>query len=108
MATYPTLSTAYGSDPDPLPSIDIDRSEDGTARGRALGNDKARFRITHRWLSAADKSTLDAFYSANRLLAFDYVSPADGATYSCIFVGKPKYERHVGDYWTATVQFEQV
>ena len=109
MATYPTLATAYGSDPEPISSIKIDRSEDGTARGRSTGNDKVRLpNVVHPYLSSADKSTLDAFYTANRLIPFDYTSPTDSTLRSCIFSGPIRYERHVGDYWTATVEMEQV
>lgn len=108
MATYPTLATAYGSDPQPLAQIKVDRAEDGSARGRSLGNDKTRFKIEHPRLSSSDKATLDAFYSANRLLEITYVSPADGNTYTCLFARAPAWERHPGSFWTATVELEEV
>ena len=108
MASYPDLMTDYGVDADPIDMISIDRAEDGSARGRAYGDDKASFTVTHPRLNSTDKSTLDTFYSTNRLLEFTYTSKHDGASYTCIFRRAPKYERHPGSYWTATVEIEQV
>ena len=109
MATYPTLKTSYGSDADPIKSIEIDRSEDGTARGRSTyAADKSTFKITHPSLDSTDKATLDAFYAANRLLEFGYTSPTDSATRSCIFAEPIKYKRLFGNYWDAEVMIEEV
>lgn len=108
MAAYPDLPTDYGSDPVPLAQAKIDRAEDGTGRARSLGADKVRFKLSHPRLSSADKSTLDAFYSANRLLDVAYTCKTDAAIYTCVFAGAPKYERHPGSFWTATVELEQV
>lgn len=104
---YPDLPTAYGSDPDPIAMIKIDRAEDGGARGRETGSDKVRFKLEHPRLSSADKATLVAYYAANRLLEFDYVSKVDGATYTCMFARAPRYEVHPGSRWTATVELEE-
>lgn len=108
MAAYPDLYIAYQSDPEPIGSIVIDRSEDGTGRGRAISADKMQFSLLHEFLTAAQKTTLSAFYTANRLIPFDYTSASDGVTYSCIFSGAIKYERQPGDYWHATVLMEEV
>lgn len=109
MATYPTLATRYGSDPEPINSLAIDRAEDGTARGRAMmTTDKVRVTIVHPYMTAADKATLDAFYTDNRLIPFDYTSPADEIARSMIFAGPPKWERAPGNRWTATVDIEEV
>lgn len=108
MATYPTLPTSPGSDPEPINKIDIDRAEDGTARGRAYGSDKHRMQLEHPWLTAAEKATLAAFYSANRLLPFDYVSPCDGVSRAMLFSKPIAYRREVGQYWTAKVEAEEV
>lgn len=106
MATYPTLATKYGADPKPISSTcpQIDRAEDGTARGRSFGDDKMEFRIEHPFLSSTDKSTLATFYSTNRLLAFSYVSLSDGATYSCLFDGPIEWTREPGGRFTAKVR----
>ncbi len=104
MATYPTLPTEFGGDPTPESGLQIDRAEDGTARARAYGGDRMKITIRHPWLTSAQKSTLDAFYSSNRLIPFDYTSVHDGVTRSCLFASGPKYKREFGDYWTASVE----
>ena len=108
MNTYPTLTTESGSDPTRLTKLSIDRAEDGTARVRSFASDKSALKLTHPWLSSADKATLDAFYAANRLLVFICISLADGVTRNCVFVGAPQYRREVGNFRTATVEMEQV
>lgn len=108
MATYPTLPTKYGSDFGPATSLVIDRAEDGTGRARRFGADKGKASVVHPWLDAADKAVLDAFYSANRLLPFDYTSPADSISRSCLFAGPIAWKREYGSRWTATVGIEEV
>lgn len=109
MATYPTLPTRAGGDPQPIDSIEIDRAEDGTARGRSFYVcDKARFSLEHPWLTSSQKTTLAAFYSSNRLIAFDYVSGMSGATHSCLFSKPPAYSCQRGGYWTVKVEMEEV
>lgn len=109
MATYPTLPTGYGADPAPINAIDIDRAEDGTARARSFyATDKFKISIDHPDLTAAQKAVLDAFYSTNRLLAFDYVSVNSGLTYSCLFTRAPAYTYIVAGHWSARVDVEQV
>jgi hypothetical protein len=109
MAAYPTLPTSYQSDPKPIKSLTIDRAEDGTARVRSyFASDKVTFSIKHETLSSSQKATLDAFYAANRLLTFDYTSPADSVTRTCVFASPIAYTRQPGDYWDATVEMEQV
>ena len=108
MATYPTFVTAPGSDLEPIQSVEIDRAEDGTARGRSYyTSDKHIGKVVHPWMTAAEKATLDAFYTTNRLLAFDYTSLGDNVSRSMLFAGAPKYKREVGEFWTATVPMEQ-
>lgn len=109
MATYPTLPTEFKSDPKPLNKLDIDRAEDGTARARSFyTSDKHGIPLTHPRITAAEKATLAAFYAANRLIPFDYVSLTDGGTYSCLFAKPPRYELHSDGRWTAAVELEQV
>lgn len=109
MATYPTLSTSYGSDLKPVNGISVDRAEDGTARVRSFHvSDKGTFPVAHPWLSAANKSTLDAFYAANRLLPFDYTSPTDSVLRVCVFAAPIRYTRKPGEFWDAVVEMELV
>lgn len=108
MATYPTLPTRRGSDPQPINGIEIDRAEDGAARGRSFHSaDRVRFSIEHPWLSSTQKAALAAFYTTNRLLAFDYVSISSGATHSCLFSKPVAYEFHRSGFWSAKVEMEE-
>lgn len=109
MATYPDLPTARGSDPKPITKLEIDRAEDGTARARSYhAGDKVQIEVEHPYLTGVEKSALDAFYAANRLLAFDYESPSDGVTRSMLFASAPIYRNEPGNRYTATVEMEQV
>jgi hypothetical protein len=109
MATYPTLPTAYGSDFKPINDIEIDRAADGTAYVRSFFSaSRGSASVKHPRLTAADKATLDAFYATNRLLEFDYVSPADGVSRSCVFKGAPAYTVRPGARYDASVEIEQV
>lgn len=109
MATYPDLPTSRGSDPEPLTKLEIDRAEDGTARARSYrAADKVKINVEHPYLTSAEKSTLDDFYTDNRLLAFDYESPSDGVTRSMLFVSPIQYRAEPGNRYTATVEMEQV
>lgn len=108
MATYPDLPTKRGSDPEPLTKTNIDRAEDGTARGRNYGDDKVKISVEHPYLTAAEKATLDAFYTANRLVPFDYLSPSDGVSRSMLFARAPQYLAGPGNRYTARVEMEQV
>ena len=108
MATYPDLPTSYGGDPEPLKMLEVDRAEDGTARVRSLGADKAHFSLEHPRLTEAQRDTMVAFYAANRLLVFDYTSKSDGATRSCIFAAAPTYQRLSGNRYTVRVEVDQV
>lgn len=104
MATYPTLPTKSGSDPKPVPTIEIDRAEDGTARARSYGSDKVEIQVVHPYLTAAEKTILVDFYMANRLIEFDYVSLSDGSTYACLFDGPIAWQRDSRERHTATVK----
>lgn len=109
MATYPTLPVRHGADPKPINQVEIDRAEDGTGYARSFYSaDKMHFSLEHPWLTTAQKAALDAFYSANRLLDFDYESPASGMTHTCIFAKAPAYEYHRPGFWTARVEMEEV
>lgn len=107
MATYPTLPTKSGSDPRPVTGPDIDRAEDGTARARNYGADKVEIQLTHPFMTAAQKTTLSAFYTANRLIKFDYVSLSDGVTYSCLFAEQITWQRDSAGRHTASIKLAE-
>jgi hypothetical protein len=108
MATYPVLPTSYGSDPEPINSIEIDRAVDGTARARSFqSTDKVRIPVKHPRLTADQKATLEAFYAANRVIPFDYAA-IDGVTRSCMFKRPPRWKRAAANRHDADVELEQV
>lgn len=108
MADYPSLPTAYGSDPEALNRLDIDRAEDGTARARALyTTDKRRWKIVHPLLTQAQKLSLDDHYAAHRTAVFDYACPVSGQTYAVLYARAPAYERIPGGWTTAKVEIEE-
>lgn len=108
MATYPVQPAlsqplSVNSEEATLDDIQIDRATNGRPKARAMYTaPKKTFTLVHELATAADKSTLDAFYLANRLLAFDMVWPSDGITYSCLFSGPPRIKAGVGRYFTIT------
>ncbi len=110
MNTYPDLPTEYGSDPKPIAKtgIVIDRAADGTARVRSFGDQKVQIPLKHPRLDAAQKATLEAFYTANKLLPFTYVSKTDGVSRTCFFAGMPAYTLEKGQRWNASVPMEQM
>ncbi len=107
MATYPTLDTERGSDPEPMTGPTIDRAEDGSARARSYGPDKVRITVVHPLVSQADRDTLDGFYQANRLLPYDYTSPSDGITRVMLFAAPPRYVNRPGQRFDITVEMEE-
>lgn len=109
MATYPVLKTAYKSDPAPLDKIQIDRAEDGTGRGRSFyASSKVAIKPMHPFMTAAERTTLDAFYAVNRLLEFNYACPASGITYVAMFAKPPVYEILPGGWFNGKTEMEQV
>lgn len=108
MATYPGLPTQRGSDPEPLTKTNIDRAEDGTARGRNYGDDKVSITVKHPGITEAQRDTLFTFYDDNRIVEFDYESPSDGQTRRMLFVARPKSENKPGNRFDVIVLMEQV
>lgn len=106
MAVYPTLRTSPGSDPRPVDNIQIERASDGTARSRITSADKMEFpSIKHEGITSAERTTLEDFYAANRLVPFTYNDPSTTppTAYTCLFAARPRYARQAGDYWDVTV-----
>jgi hypothetical protein len=99
MAAYPTLSTQR-SGPGPARSDGQEavRATNGGLKVRRLYSaTKSDFVLDH-WLTSAEKTTLDTFYSTNRDLDVTYTSPEDGAAYTVRFVAPPQYIRMPGWY----------
>lgn len=93
MANYPTFGQLVGATEDADDDVVIDRATDGTGYGRSFYTaEKRRFAFGHVFQTAADLATFEAFYTANRTIPFTFVFEGrDGASYTCLFEGKPKY-----------------
>lgn len=110
MATYPTLTHApsQASRERLIDDLQVDRATNGTPKVRALyTTPKKAFTVVHEFCTASEKATLDAFYSANRLLPITFVWAADGLTYTCLFAAAPVPEVKPGLHWTITVDLIQ-
>ena len=110
MATYPTFADtpSRNSRERLLDDLQVDRATNGTPKVRALyTTPKKAFTVVHEQASAAEKATLDAFYSANRLLPITFVWAADGLTYTCLFASPPVPELAAALRWTITVDLIQ-
>lgn len=91
MSTYPRFFTLNDSAYSPENGMEPQRATNGTLRLRRLwAADKAAFEVGH-VLTAAEKATLDAFYTANKDLDVDYTWPVTGTTHVVRFVAPPRY-----------------
>lgn len=110
MATYPTLSRAISntSTVTVLDDLQVDRASNGTPKVRALyTTPKLAFTVIHPMASAAEKATLQAFYTDNRLLTLAFTWPETGAAYTCLFAAPPRYQPAPGRLWNITVELIQ-
>lgn len=110
MATYtnPACGQSTNSTWELMDDLQIDRASDGTPRSRALFTaPKAVGSIEHESVTLAEKTVIANFYIANRLVKFTFVWAGDGASYTCIFSGPPKFKRLAGSYWQVTLNVVQ-
>lgn len=107
MANYPGFLTLADSTATPDSGIQPVRATNGALKLRRMWSaDKTDFDIGH-VLSASEKSTLDAFYAANKDLDVTYRWPATGATSVVRFLGPPRY-RPVGVHFEVRVRLLEV
>ena len=107
MAAYPSLPVCDGSKIERKSGVEIDRATNGAARGRNLYSaDKSEFKLKHNLITAAQRTTLDAFYAANKNITFTFTF--DGTTYTCLFSSAPQYEPLPGAYYDALVEMVEV
>ena len=109
MATYPSLKQTYESDRQRLDGIATDEGGDGSLWVRQMyPADKYVFTVAH-VVNASEKSTLEAFYVANKALQFDFVFRDElTTTYTgCVFIKSPQYKLISRGVWRATVQIRQ-
>lgn len=92
MATYPTYPQHVSSTARLRDDIEIDRARNGSVRALASYTaPKWEFEVIHAALTHAERTTLIAFYAANRLLPVDYASDHTRATHVCQMVEPPEF-----------------
>ncbi len=108
MAAYPTLGwVREGTTVTREAGLVPVRATNGLLKVRRLFTaDKLAWQIEHR-LTAAQRSTLESFYTANQLLTIDVTAPDTGVTSQARFAAAPQFERH-GGAWIATVRLLEV
>lgn len=104
---YPSFFTLADSTVTPADGMDPQRATNGALKLRRLWSaDKASFDLGH-VLTAAQKSTLDAFYAANKDLDITYRWPRPATDYTARFVAPPRYTPR-GDRFEARVRLMEV
>jgi hypothetical protein len=108
MAAYPTLSTQRsGPGPSRSDGIEVQRASNGTLKVRRMySGTKSEFQLDH-WLTDAQKTSLDTFYTTNRDLDVTYTSVEDSVAYTVRFAAPPQYVRMTG-WWQARVRLLEV
>lgn len=102
MADYPAFPLLRDSSAKHKDGIQIDRAQNGTARGRSLWVSSKRTRILKHILSDADLASLEAFYAANRAA----VITLDGRSY--LMDGPPQSRQVTPQFSEVTVSLEEV
>jgi hypothetical protein len=91
MAAFPsTLKIGMDSRPVNRDGREIDHDGDGLALVRKMHDDRVDFIVSLPRMTSAEVTTLMDFYAANELIAFDFVWPLDGLTYSQRFGARPR------------------
>lgn len=107
MNTYPRFFTLQDSTAVTASGVEPLRATNGALKVRRMWPaDKATFQIGH-VLTTAEKTTLDAFYAAEKDADVSYVSPWDSTTYTVRFVAPPQYIKRLHRV-EARVSFQQV
>lgn len=103
MNTYPSIIQVVGSRPDDDEGTVVELAESGKPRFRTFySQTRTTFTVQHECYTP-EKDTLSAFYQANKFVAFNFVWPMDGLTYTCRFANAPKCTPAQGDgYWSIT------
>lgn len=91
MAAYPTLGTHESSRITVASGHEPARATNGSLKVRRLySTEKTSFTLIHQ-VTEDQKTTLDAFYAANKDLDVTYTWPGTGASYTVRFVDAPQY-----------------
>jgi hypothetical protein len=92
MPTYPSLRIHPDSRRIVRDGRDEQQATNGTTYVRKFYSaDRYDFELRHEALTAADVTTLEAFYTANANATFDLVWPEDGLTYTSLRFGRNAY-----------------
>ena len=90
MASYPSLGQWEGTKLVPRSGRIVRKASNGAVRVRLLQSaTKYDPTVVHGLLSAADRSTLLAFYAANMATSFIFTATEDGSTRTCVFADPP-------------------
>ena len=91
MANYPTLVVSELSER-AVDDILMSRARSGGPKARRLFTGKKReFKVSHKDLTAAQRTTLESFFDTNRALTFNFTHPSTGVVYVVIFAGDGGY-----------------
>ena len=106
---YPTLVQSYDSKEKRIGGRQLDRATNGTPKVRSFFSaEKKAWTLVHPDITAAEKATFEAFYSANSLTSFTFTWAADATSYTVLFdANEPTYTPRPGNRWTITVDLVQ-
>lgn len=108
MANYPSFGQDISSVETILDDLQVEYSSNGTLKRRILYSaPKREFSVVHT-LNIVDRSTLDTFYTTNRLVSFNFTWVATGTSYTCVFKSPPQYSMLGGGFFSATVTISEV
>ena len=106
---YPSLKQSRESKEKRVGGRQLDRASNGTPKVRSFfSTEKKAWTLVHPDITAAEKATFEAFYSANSLTSFSFTWLADGVSYTVLFdATEPSYQPRPGNRWTITVDLVQ-
>lgn len=104
MAAYPTtIPITYESTPSRVDGFVALRATNGKLKVRKLmSGEKNEWEVAHD-LTGAQRTTLEAFYQANKYLTFDFTWPGVG-TFTCKFMSAPVYTDMPGGWYKCKVK----
>ena len=107
MDNYPALSPSFKSTIEYLDGIEVTRAKDGTPRVRSFwsGRRVGKMVLSHLGLSAANRTTLEAFYDAHRTAKISYSSRLTNyQSVTCYLVSPPQFEpSQAPGQWDCTI-----
>ena len=112
MADYPAaLAQVTGSREQWRDPAEVSYSRAGGFKARRLQSAKKRgFVVEHKFLTSAERSTLEAFYDANRTGTFNFAwNDAPGDVYVVAFASKDglTFQCAKGLYWDVSVELSE-